>query len=103
MRRLPKKIVSNVWPRIEKLKDEPFPRGATKLEGAERLYRVRVGDYRIVYEVDTDAKLITIHYVRHRSEVYRNFQVNLETARTRNACPPIPPRSPSFGVRGLRW
>ncbi len=73
VRRLPKKIVSNVWTRIEKLKDEPFPHGVTKLEGAERLYRVRVGDYRIVYEVDPDVKQITIHYVRHRSEVYRNL------------------------------
>lgn len=73
MRRLPKKIVSNVWAHIEALQQEPFPHGATTLEGAERLYRVRVGDYRIVYEVDMDAKQITIHYVRHRSEVYRNL------------------------------
>jgi mRNA interferase RelE/StbE len=57
--------------RIEKLKDEPLPHGAEKLEGAERLYRIRVGDYRIVYEVDTQAKEIMILYVRHRREVYR--------------------------------
>lgn len=72
-RRLPKKIVSNVMGRVEKLKDEPFPRGVTKLEDAEKLYRVRVGDYRIVYEVDTDTKQITILYVRHRSTVYRRL------------------------------
>ena len=73
LRRLPKKLVPRVMERIEKLKDEPFPHGATKLEGADRLYRVRQGDYRIVYEVDTDAKQITILYLRHRSEVYRNL------------------------------
>ncbi len=73
VRRLPKKIVATVWTRIERLKDDPFPPGVTKLEGAERLYRVRVGDYRIVYEVDPDVEQITIHYVRHRSEVYRNL------------------------------
>lgn len=72
-RRLPKKIASNVMVRIERLKDEPFPHGVTNLEGSERLYRVRVGNYRVVYEVNTDAKQIIIHYVRHRSEVYRNL------------------------------
>jgi mRNA interferase RelE/StbE len=70
-RRLPKSVVERVMKRIEKLKDEPFPHGVDKLEGAERLYRVAVGDYRIVYEVDTQAKQIMILYVRHRRDVYR--------------------------------
>ena len=70
-RRSPKSVVERVMKRIEKLKDEPLPHGAEKLEGAERLYRIRVGDYRIVYEVETQAKEIMILYVRHRREVYR--------------------------------
>ncbi|MDP3185728.1 MAG: type II toxin-antitoxin system RelE/ParE family toxin [Anaerolineales bacterium] len=70
-RRLPKSVVERVMKRIEKLKDEPFPHGVDKLEGVERLYRIVVGDYRIVYEVDTQAKQIMILYVRHRREVYR--------------------------------
>ena len=70
-RRLPKSVVGRVMKRIEKLNNEPFPHGVTKLEGAERLYRIVVGDYRIVYEVDTQAKQIMILYVRHRREVYR--------------------------------
>ncbi len=49
-RRLPKSVVERVMKRIEKLKDEPFPHGVDKLEGVERLYRIVVGDYRIVYE-----------------------------------------------------
>jgi len=44
-----------------------------KLSNAERLYRIRVGDYRIVYEVDHDAILITIHYICHRRDVYRTL------------------------------
>jgi len=71
LRPLSKKLVSRVMKRIERLKTDPFPRQAIKLLGTERLYRIRVGDYRIVYEVDTQAKEITIHYVRHRREVYR--------------------------------
>ena len=70
-RRLPRLVVERVMKRIERLKDEPLPHGVEKLEGAERLYRIRVGDYRIVYEVDTQAKGIMILYVRHRREAYR--------------------------------
>ncbi len=68
---LSKTLVSRVMKRIERLRTDPFPRQAIKLSGTERLYRIRVGDYRIVYEVDTQAKEVTIHYVRHRREVYR--------------------------------
>ena len=70
---LPKQAVSRILDRFESLKSDPFSVKSRKLQGAERLYRVRVGDYRIVYEVDTDALLITIHYVRHRRDVYRNL------------------------------
>jgi mRNA interferase RelE/StbE len=71
LKHLPHKIVSYVMRRTEQLIHDPFPRLAVKLSGAERLYRVRVGDYRIVYEVDTETKQITIQHVRHRREVYR--------------------------------
>ena len=71
LRPLSKTLVSRVMKRIERLRTDPFPRQAIKLSGTERLYRIRVGDYRIVYEVDTQAREVTIHYVRHRREVYR--------------------------------
>ena len=72
-RRLPKSVVGRITKRIEKLKEEPFPHGVDKLESAERLYRTRVGDYRVVYEVDTQAQQIMILYVRHRRDVYRSI------------------------------
>jgi mRNA interferase RelE/StbE len=56
---------------IEALYNNPFPRQALKLSGAERLYRLRVGSYRIIYEVDTQTAEIIIQYIRHRSDVYR--------------------------------
>jgi len=71
LRPLPKSLVARVMAQIEKLKTDPFPPRAIKLSSAERLYRIRVGDYRIVYEVDTKAKQVVIHYIRHRREVYR--------------------------------
>ncbi|MBC7225647.1 MAG: type II toxin-antitoxin system RelE/ParE family toxin [Thermoflexales bacterium] len=70
-RRLPKSVVERVWRRIEELGETPFPQGVEKLEGSQQLYRLRVGDYRIVYEVDTQARRITVMYIRHCREVYR--------------------------------
>jgi mRNA interferase RelE/StbE len=71
---LPKSLVSRVHARIQHLAGDPFPHSTVKLQGAERMYRLRVGDYRIVYDVDTDAALITIHAVRHRRDVYRRLR-----------------------------
>jgi len=72
LRPLSKPVVARVIEQIERLKTEPFPRQAIKLSGAERLYRIRVGDYRIVYEVDIKSRQVMIHYVRHRREAYRS-------------------------------
>ena len=57
--------------RIGALSDDPFPEQSIKLAGTERLYRIRIGDYRIVYGVDKAARQVIVHYVRHRREVYR--------------------------------
>jgi len=56
----------------ESLADEPRPPGARKLVGADDVYRVRVGDYRIVYQIHDD--VLTVHVVRvgHRRDVYRH-------------------------------
>ena len=62
LRRLPKDLVTRVMEKIEDLKSEPFPPQAVKIPVADRLYRLRVGDYRIVYEVEVKKKMITIHY-----------------------------------------
>jgi mRNA interferase RelE/StbE len=73
LRALPKPMVTRLLEHIEKLKTDPLPRQSLKLSGAENLYRVRVGDYRIVYEVDSKSRQVTIYYVRHRRDVYRNL------------------------------
>ena len=73
LRSLPKTTIARVIKQMEALGNDPFPRKAAKLEGGEELYRVRVGDYRIVYGVDQAAKQVIVHYVRHRREVYRKL------------------------------
>jgi mRNA interferase RelE/StbE len=71
---LPRPLHARVVARIEQLQDDPLSQQSVKLQGAERLYRLRVGDYRIVYELDREAMVITIHYIRHRREVYRRLR-----------------------------
>jgi len=56
---------------IERLVDNPFPLKHRKLRGSEQDYRIRVGNYRVIYQVDTEAKIVIIFYVRHRREAYR--------------------------------
>ena len=73
LRNLPQGIASRVMLRIESLRDNPFPHGCAKLASSEKMYRVRIGNYRIVYEADSTARIVTIHYVRHRREVYRGL------------------------------
>ena len=71
LRSLPREVLKRVFRRIEMLKDEPLPRQSLRLSGAEQLYRIRVGEYRIVIGVDKEHLQVTIHHVRHRRDVYR--------------------------------
>lgn len=56
---------------IDFLVNNPFPSQCRKLRGSERDYRIRVGDYRVIYQVDVKTKVVTIYHVRHRGEAYR--------------------------------
>jgi mRNA interferase RelE/StbE len=63
-------LVNRIWPRIESLAQHPRPAGARKLEGEKRLWRIRVGNYRVVYAVYDDERRVDIVAVRHRSKAY---------------------------------
>jgi len=69
--RLPRAIFQRVNDRILALRDDPRPPGVRKLSGALEGWRVRVGDYRILYQIDDHAQTVTIVRVKHRREVYR--------------------------------
>jgi mRNA interferase RelE/StbE len=70
LERIPKKDLQRLIRRIEALGDEPRPRGCEKLSSRE-LYRVRQGDYRIVYSIDDAKRVVEVFKIGHRSEVYR--------------------------------
>ena len=71
LRRVPREQVARIVAEVAKLADEPLPHGSQKLTGSERTYRIRVGDYRVVYEVRRDVNRIEVQRVRHRKDVYR--------------------------------
>jgi len=71
LRKLPASTAERVVETVEGLADNPYPHGVEKLSGSEHAYRIRLGDYRIVYEVVTESKLVEIQRVRHRKDVYR--------------------------------
>jgi mRNA interferase RelE/StbE len=70
---IPHALVARIIARMDRLPSDPFPVQSTKLQGAERLYRLRVGDYRIVYEVDPEARDILVKFVRIRRDVDRRI------------------------------
>ncbi len=69
--RLPEKLRSRVISRLRILQTEPRPRGCTKLTGSVDVYRIRVGDYRILYRVLNDERIVNISRVVHRSKAYK--------------------------------
>ncbi|MDA2909506.1 type II toxin-antitoxin system RelE/ParE family toxin [Nitrospiraceae bacterium AH_259_D15_M11_P09] len=71
LRKHDRQVILRIIPAVEELANEPFPRQCRKLYGAEHQYRLRVGDYQVIYEVDVNAKTIVVQHVRHRSETYR--------------------------------
>jgi mRNA interferase RelE/StbE len=71
LRRIPQQEVARILAAVADLLDEPLPHGSEKLAGADHTYRIRVGDYRIVYELLRSAGLVEIQRVRHRKDVYR--------------------------------
>lgn len=71
LRDLPRVAVSRIVDAVEELASEPHPPGSRKLGGADHTYRIRIGDYRIVYSVWASQLLIEIVRVGHRKDVYR--------------------------------
>ncbi|MEG5032323.1 type II toxin-antitoxin system RelE/ParE family toxin [Microcoleus sp. AT3-D2] len=67
---LPVEISSRIYPQINALGSVPRPPGCLKLKGEKNGWRIRVGDYRVIYTIDDDSCTIDISKVRHRREVY---------------------------------
>ena len=66
-------ILSRIDARIQDLANNPRPRGTERLRGPQGGFRLRVGDYRLLYDVDDAQQLVIIGRVRHRRDVYRGL------------------------------
>ena len=68
---LPNAIIRRIVEAVEGLATDPFPHNAIKLIGSEHTYRIRIGDCRVIYSVDSTIRAIEIVRVRHRRDVYQ--------------------------------
>lgn len=71
LERLPRSVAERILVRIDSLAENPRPPGCRKLQGPSRLWRIRTGEYRVVYDIDDDKRIIDITVIRHRGEAYR--------------------------------
>ena len=68
--KLPASVATRIWEKIEALAREPRPSGCKKLRDSHDQWRIRVGDYRLLYWIDDAAKIVRIAAIRHRSVAY---------------------------------
>ena len=67
---LPNSLIIRIFLKIDALSIEPRPSGCRKLQGLTNLWRIRIGDYRVIYSIDDNTETIDIVAVRHRREAY---------------------------------
>jgi len=71
LKKLPRRDQVRLLRAIDGLAYDPRPPGVKKLTGADDLYRVRVGDYRVVYQIHDDRLVVLVVRVGHRKDIYR--------------------------------
>jgi mRNA interferase RelE/StbE len=64
-------VAKRVLSKIEALQKAPRPAGVVKIQGAEHLWRIRIGDWRVIYQVLDGERRVDIVAIRHRSDAYR--------------------------------
>lgn len=71
LKRLSAEMRQRAIPAMMALAKNPRPSGSRKLVGSRDDWRIRLGDYRIVYEIADQVRIVRINRIRHRSDVYR--------------------------------
>ncbi len=71
LKKLDQQIIIRILQSIQDLAANPYPSGSKKLIGSDSIYRIRVGDYRIIYDIQSSVLVIEIVKVGHRREIYR--------------------------------
>ncbi|MDD5434084.1 MAG: type II toxin-antitoxin system RelE/ParE family toxin [Nitrospira sp.] len=71
LKRIDRQFIPGILEVIESLSVNPFPVQSSKLKDSESSYRLRIGDYRVLYQVDHKNKAIVIYHIRHRKDAYK--------------------------------
>lgn len=71
--KIDQKIIPIIINNIETLISNPFPKNTCKIHGTDKIYRIKISSYRLIYLVDTEKKIIIIYYIRHRKDAYRKY------------------------------
>jgi mRNA interferase RelE/StbE len=70
-RKLPPEAQRRIAPKIDALEHNPRPHGVEKIDG--NVHRIRVGDYRVIYEIRDSVLMVLVVHMGHRREVYRKL------------------------------
>jgi mRNA interferase RelE/StbE len=71
IQKLPRPLITKIVSAVDNLSSNPFPQGVRKLVGTENTYRIRIGDYRVLYNIIEQKVIIEIIRVGHRKDVYK--------------------------------
>jgi mRNA interferase RelE/StbE len=71
IRRLTAQVFQRIIPHIKALAEDPKPPGCRKIAGSKNDWRIRIGEYRVIYEIDEHAEAVKVMRIRHRKEAYR--------------------------------
>lgn len=69
--RIDARTVQRIFPKLENLANQPRPAGCLKLQGPSDLWRMRVGDYRVIYSINDLTRIVDVTAIRHRREAYQ--------------------------------
>lgn len=71
--RFPRKVRARILDAIDELREDPRPPGCMKLKGDDDLWRIRVGDYRVIYTICDEELIVLVVRVAHRKDVYKGM------------------------------
>ena len=71
IRKLTEQVFHRIIPHIKALAEDPKPPGCRKIAGSKNDWRIRIGEYRVIYEIDEHAEAVKVMRISHRREVYR--------------------------------
>lgn len=72
LKKIPLELQERIQIKIDDLATEPRPNGVKKLKGKENAYRIRVGDYRVIYDIFDDVLVVNVVEVGHRKNIYKD-------------------------------